>query len=107
MDPMQRILLEVVYEATENAGIPLDKLAGSETGVFVGCWTHDYDVMTKRDSEVLPKYHTIGTGQSILSNRVSFCFDLRGPSVTLDTACRSVRLILCVFPSLVANVSCQ
>ncbi|KFY81215.1 hypothetical protein V499_00041 [Pseudogymnoascus sp. VKM F-103] len=89
MDPMQRILLEVVYEAMENAGIPLSRLAGSDASCFVGCFTSDYDQLAKRDAELLPKYHSIGTGQSILSNRISFCFDLRGPSVTLDTACSS------------------
>ncbi|KAL2164963.1 hypothetical protein VTH06DRAFT_259 [Thermothelomyces fergusii] len=89
MDPMQRMLLEVVYEATENAGIPLSSLAGTDTGCFVGCFTSDYDQLAKRDPELLPKYHSVGTGQSILSNRVSFWLDIHGPSVTLDTACSS------------------
>lgn len=86
---MQRILLEVVYEATENAGIPISSLAGSDTGCYVGCFTSDYDQIAKRDPETLPKYHAVGTGQAILSNRISYCFDLKGPSVTLDTACSS------------------
>nr|ALQ32864.1 putative polyketide synthase [Fusarium gaditjirri] len=89
MDPTQRILLEVVYEATENAGIPISKLSGTDTGCFVGNFTCDYDQLSKRDVELLPKYHITGTGQSIISNRVSFCFNLKGPSVTLDTACSS------------------
>ena len=89
MDPMQRLLLEVIYEATESAGIPIASLAGTDTACYVGCFTSDYDQLSKRDVELLPKYHSIGTGQSILSNRVSFCFDLKGPSVTLDTACSS------------------
>ena len=89
MDPMQRVLLEVVYEATESAGIPVSSLAGTNTGCFVGCFTSDYDQIAKRDPELLPKYHSIGTGQSILSNRISYCFDLKGPSFTLDTACSS------------------
>nr|ALQ32881.1 putative polyketide synthase [Fusarium miscanthi] len=89
MDPTQRILLEVVYEATENAGIPMSELSGTETGCFVGNFTCDYDQLSKRDVELLPKYHITGTGQSIISNRVSFCFNLKGPSVTLDTACSS------------------
>ncbi|KAK7754515.1 Type I Iterative PKS [Diatrype stigma] len=89
MDPMQRMLLEVVYEATENAGIPIASLSGTETGCYVGCFTNDYDQIAKRDPEVLPKYHAVGTGPSILSNRVSFCFNLQGPSMTIDTACSS------------------
>jgi acyl transferase domain-containing protein len=94
MDPMQRILLEVAYEATENAGILVERLAGSDTGCFVGCFTQDYDELAKRDAEVLPKYHSIGTGKSILSNRISFCLDLKGPSMTLDTACSSSLVAL-------------
>jgi acyl transferase domain-containing protein len=89
MDPMQRILLEVVYEAMESAGIPASTFAGTDTSCFVGCFTSDYDQIAKRDPELLPKYHSIGTGQAILSNRISYCFDLQGPSVTLDTACSS------------------
>lgn len=89
MDPMQRILLEVAYEAMESAGIPINSLAGSDTSCFVGCFTSDYDQIAKRDPETLPKYHSVGTGQAILSNRLSFYFDLKGPSVTLDTACSS------------------
>lgn len=89
MDPMQRILLEVVYEAMENAGIPVSKFSGSQTSCFVGCMTSDYDQLSKSDAELLPKYNFLGTSPAILSNRVSFCFDLQGPSVTLDTACSS------------------
>jgi acyl transferase domain-containing protein len=94
MDPMQRMLLEVVYESIENAGIPISKLAGSNTGCYVGCFTHDYDELGKHDGETIPKYDITGNGQSILSNRVSFCFDLKGPSMTLDTACSSSLVAL-------------
>ena len=86
---MQRMLLEVVYEATENAGIPMSKLAGTNTGCYVGCFSNDYDQIAKKDPETLPKYNSTGTGQSILSNRISFCFNLQGPSLTIDTACSS------------------
>jgi acyl transferase domain-containing protein len=89
MDPMQRILLEVVYEAVENAGIPMSTFAGSNTSCYVGCFTHDYDGLLQRDTEQSPKYHSVGVGPAILSNRISFCFDLKGPSMTIDTACSS------------------
>jgi acyl transferase domain-containing protein len=89
MDPMQRILIEVVYEAMENAGIPMSTFAGSNTSCYVGCFTNDYDGLLKRDIELSPKYHSVGTGPAILSNRISFCFDLKGPSMTIDTACSS------------------
>lgn len=89
MDPMQRILLEVVYEAMENAGFSTSSIAGSDTSCYVGCFTDDYDGILKRDSELSPKYHAVGTGAAILSNRISFFFDLKGPSMTINTACSS------------------
>jgi acyl transferase domain-containing protein len=89
MDPMQRILLEVVYEAMENAGISLSQLDGSDTSCYVGCFTDDYDGLLKRDMELSPKYHSVGIVPAILSNRISFCFNLKGPSMSIDTACSS------------------
>lgn len=94
MDPMQRLLLEVAYEAIESAGISLQQLAGSQTGCYVGCFTHDYDEIAKKDAELLPKYHATGAGQAILSNRLSYFFDLKGPSLSLDTACSSSLIAL-------------
>ncbi|KAF4595806.1 putative polyketide synthase [Ophiocordyceps camponoti-floridani] len=88
MDPQQRILLETVYEATEDAGIPL-KPDGSNVAVYVGNMTGDYHEMLLRDPQHLPKYMATGTARSILSNRVSYFFNWKGPSVTIDTACSS------------------
>lgn len=83
MDPMQRKLLEVAYEATEDAGIPLERLAGPavNTSCYVGCFTSDYEELQKRDPETTPKYLSVGIGKAMLSNRISWCFDLRGPSM--------------------------
>jgi acyl transferase domain-containing protein len=89
MDPQQRLLLEVSYEAFENAGLLTEELAGSNTGCFVGCFTKDYSDMIVRDSETSPQYAATGTSASILSNRISWFYDLKGPSLTLDTACSS------------------
>ncbi|KAJ4376392.1 hypothetical protein N0V83_001675 [Neocucurbitaria cava] len=89
MDPMQRLLLEVTYEALENSGTPLSKVSGSKTSCFVGCFTKDYEEMQRRDMELAPKYQSTGASQTMLSNRLSYFFDLKGPSVTLDTACSS------------------
>lgn len=94
MDPLQRILLEVTYEAIESAGIPLTTLAGSDTGCYVGNFFSDYDQISKKDPETLPKYHSVGIGQAILSNRLSYCFGLNGPSLTVDTACSSSLIAL-------------
>lgn len=79
MDPQQRKLLEVVYECFENAGAPLHELSGSNTGCYVGNFTVDYQTMQTRDSEYLHRYSATGMGTTILGNRISHVFDLRGP----------------------------
>ncbi|KAF2215884.1 hypothetical protein CERZMDRAFT_120093 [Cercospora zeae-maydis SCOH1-5] len=89
MDPQQRLLLESVYECIESAGYPLDKMRGSATSVYVGCMTNDFSDIQGRDLEIINRYHGTGSTRSILSNRISYVFDLRGPSVTMDTACSS------------------
>lgn len=94
MDPQQRILLEVAYEALESAGIPLERAQGSSTGVFVGLMNADYADSLARDVRSVPTYFAPGTARSTLSNRVSHLFDLRGPSMTIDTACSSSLVAL-------------
>ncbi|KAJ6784017.1 hypothetical protein PWT90_00304 [Aphanocladium album] len=90
MDPQQRLLLEVVYEALENAGITLEEIRGTKTAVFAGSFTYDYQSMTNRDLAHYPKYTVTGTdANAILANRISYVFDLHGPSVQVDTACSS------------------
>lgn len=89
MDPQQRLLLESVYECIESAGYTMDRLQGSSTSVYVGCMTNDYHDIQGRDIESVNRYHGTGTTRSILSNRISYFFDFRGPSVTMDTACSS------------------
>ncbi|KAF1813477.1 polyketide synthase [Eremomyces bilateralis CBS 781.70] len=94
MDPQQRLLLEVVYEALENAGITLDEISGSLTSVFCGSFTNDYMATTVKDLEYYPQYSVTGTGNSILSNRISYFYNLHGASVTCDTACSSSLIAL-------------
>ena len=89
MDPQQRMLLEVVYEGIESAGLSIDSLRGSNTGVFVGLMCGDYDSIISRDLDSIPNYHASGTARSMISNRVSYHFDWHGPSMTIDTACSS------------------
>ncbi|GME50746.1 hypothetical protein HK57_00312 [Neofusicoccum parvum] len=89
MDPMQRKLLEVAYEAFENAGIPMESLPRTQTGVYTGIMTYDYELMTAGDPLHLPQNAASGTSRAMLSNRISWFFDLRGPSFSLDTACSS------------------
>ncbi|KAF4963991.1 hypothetical protein FSARC_8041 [Fusarium sarcochroum] len=89
MDPQQRILLETVYEAFESAGMTLEQLKGSLTAVHVGVMTSDYANIQARDTETTAKYNATGSANSIMSNRISYVFDLKGPSETIDTACSS------------------
>ncbi|XP_044716927.1 AMP-binding enzyme domain-containing protein [Hirsutella rhossiliensis] len=110
MDPQQRLLLETVYEATEDAGLPYQSLKGSNTAVYVGSMTGDYHEMLLRDVQHLPKYMATGTARSILSNRISYFFDWKGPSMTIDTACSSslvaVHEAVTALRSGVSDVAC-
>ncbi|PWY79152.1 polyketide synthase [Aspergillus heteromorphus CBS 117.55] len=87
MDPQFRLQLESVYEALENAGIPLPTITGSNTAVYAALFVRDYRDMMMRDEESLPRFYPTGNGDAMSSNRVSHFFDLRGPSFTLDTGC--------------------
>ncbi len=89
MDPQQRLLLEVSWEALENAFIPPSSLAGTRTGVFVGISSSDYSRLQFDDPEMIDAYAGTGNAHSIAANRLSYVFDLRGPSMAVDTACSS------------------
>ncbi|KAI0877521.1 hypothetical protein GGS24DRAFT_497862 [Hypoxylon argillaceum] len=89
MDPQVRLLLEVVYEATENAGLPLGKLSGSRTSVFAGNWGMDYRDTQTRDPELLTGPFGTCNTPSFISNRISHFYNLRGPSMSIDSACSS------------------
>jgi len=91
MDPQQRLLLEVTWEAFEDAGIRASQLAGSDTGVFIGATTTDYEDIQYhlRPRTEIDLYVATGTARSVLSGRISYTFDLLGPSLTVDTACSS------------------
>ncbi|KAL7793746.1 putative polyketide synthase [Trichoderma ceciliae] len=94
MDPQHRIALEVVYEALESAGYSIQSLAGTRTGVFMGHFTSDYKELVIGDTDAVPPYATTGLNKTSLANRISWTFDLRGPSFTLDTACSSSLVAL-------------
>ncbi len=88
MDPQHRIALEEAYHALEDAGISVKSLSGTNTGVFIGSYFDDYATLVDRsrltDSQIIT-----GLSQSMLTNRISYLLDLRGPSETIDTACSS------------------
>ena len=89
MDPQQRLLLEVAHEALEHAGIPADSLRHTQTGVFAGACLAEYGYLASTDLSQVDAWSGTGGALSIIANRISYFFDLRGPSVTVDTACSS------------------
>ncbi|KAH6844804.1 hypothetical protein B0I37DRAFT_446777 [Chaetomium sp. MPI-CAGE-AT-0009] len=94
IDPLQRLLLETVYESLENAGLPIERLHGSDTAFYAGVMATDYTDLLMRDVDTIPQYFATATARSIISNRVSYVFDWHGPSMTIDTACSSSMLAL-------------
>ncbi|KAH8652666.1 putative polyketide synthase [Tricladium varicosporioides] len=89
MDPSQRWLLETTYEALENAGITLSQASESNTSVFIGSFLQDYDSVLNKDPQIPRSYRAPGIALSMLSNRISWFYNLHGPSMTVDTACSS------------------
>jgi acyl transferase domain-containing protein/NAD(P)-dependent dehydrogenase (short-subunit alcohol dehydrogenase family)/aryl carrier-like protein len=101
MDPQQRLLLEVAYEALEDGGQTLERLSGGNTSVFVGISSWDYSNLgtSCRDRGLIDGYSNTGGSLSIAANRISYCFDFKGPSVSVDTACSSALVAV--------NLACQ
>lgn len=94
IDPQQRILLEVTHEALEAAGYTQHHYAGNDVSVYVGVMTCDYETLSARDDLNTSQYAATGNARSMLSNRLSYFFDFRGPSMTIDTACSSSLVAL-------------
>jgi phthiocerol/phenolphthiocerol synthesis type-I polyketide synthase C len=89
MDPQQRLLLEMSWETFENAGIRPSTLRGSDCGVFIGISSSDYSSRLADDLPAIDASFATGNTASIAANRLSYVFDLRGPSMAIDTACSS------------------
>ncbi len=91
VDPQHRLLLETAWEAIENAGLVLDFEHGTDLGVFVGISHNDYQGIqsTPFDHFGISPHTPTGSAHSIAANRISYCLNLRGPSVAMDTACSS------------------
>lgn len=109
MDPQQRMLLEVTWEALENAVQAPDKLIGSSAGVFVGFNHSDYwfKHMAFSDIKKLDAYLATGGAHSIASGRLSYTFGLIGPSITVDTACSSSLLAIHLAVQSLRNNECS
>src|SRR5712672_2844048 len=91
VDPQHRLLLETAWEAIEDAGLVLDLERGSDLGVFVGISHNDYQAIqgTPWEHSGIGPHSPTGCAHSIAANRISYCLNLRGPSVAMDTACSS------------------
>ncbi|WP_280501105.1 polyketide synthase Pks13 [Nocardia farcinica] len=97
VDPQQRLMMELTWEALEHARIPASELRGEQVGMFVGSSTQDFQLIAAlglgdRDPSLpisAEAYALLGASTGIIANRVSYFFDFRGPSVTVDTACSS------------------
>jgi acyl transferase domain-containing protein len=89
MDPQQRLVLEVAWEAIEDAGLPVQQLQSANTGVFLGIYNSDYLALQLANPSAINAYTGPGAALSIAANRLSYTLDLRGPSLAVDTACSS------------------
>jgi acyl transferase domain-containing protein/acyl carrier protein len=91
MDPQQRLFLEVAWEAIDDAGIDVERLAGTDTGVFAGLHSHasDYFWFDLPSPERMDAFTGPGTSHNIVTGRLSYLFDFQGPSLIVDTACSS------------------
>jgi acyl transferase domain-containing protein/NAD(P)-dependent dehydrogenase (short-subunit alcohol dehydrogenase family)/acyl carrier protein/ubiquinone/menaquinone biosynthesis C-methylase UbiE/ribosomal protein S18 acetylase RimI-like enzyme len=91
MDPQQRLLMETHWEAMEHAGIDASGLKGTNCGIFVGLYTHDYELLQVANGrdEDLGAYFATGNSASIAAGRIAYFLGTRGPALTIDTACSS------------------
>lgn len=103
LDPQQRLLLEMSWEAMENGGIVPSQLAGTDCAVFVGISGIDYGLRVMDDMATINSHTMTGNTLSIAANRLSYMYDLRGPSMAVDTACSSSLVALHQACNAIAN----
>jgi myxalamid-type polyketide synthase MxaE and MxaD len=89
INPSQKLMLELVWEAMENAGIPAEKLTGTKAGVYVGNIWSDFEHLRKHKNATVTSHSAVGQSSNIIANRISYTFGLRGPSLVMDTGCSS------------------
>ncbi len=89
MDPQQRVLLEVAWEALEHAGIAPDSLAGTRAAVMVGVYYSEYQTASAANPDSIDAYSATGNAHSVTVGRIAYLLGLRGPAVAVDTACSS------------------
>ncbi|XP_069815821.1 mycolipanoate synthase-like [Dendropsophus ebraccatus] len=94
MDPQHKLLLECTYRALEDGGYPEKSFSGSDTGVFIGLMNRDVESIYNNCPDYITHLTGTGTSMCIAANRISYCFNLTGPSMSIDTACSSSLVAL-------------
>ncbi|PCK08381.1 MAG: hypothetical protein COA42_09460 [Alteromonadaceae bacterium] len=94
MDPQQRIMLELAWRCIEDAGIKASSLSNLPIGVFIGACNFDYKELQDKYSVSIEGHTATGTYNTVIPNRISYCLNLRGPSVLVDSACASSLMAL-------------
>ncbi|XP_077409861.1 phenolphthiocerol/phthiocerol polyketide synthase subunit C-like [Vanacampus margaritifer] len=94
MDPQHKLLLRCTFRALEDAGVAMESISGSATGVYIGLMNRDYEMLRSRSPASINHYNATGTAGSLAANRISFVFNLTGPSFAVDSACSSSLLAL-------------
>ena len=109
MDPQQRWLLEAAWEAFESAGLPPESLAGTRTGVFIGLFVRDYETLqlSSVNRDTIDMHTGVGVSMGIAANRISYAYNLVGPSLTLDTACSSAMVAIHLACQSIRNGECE
>ena len=109
LDPQQKILLEVSWEAMEDAGIVPNSMKGKDVGVYIGAFTLDYKVLQYKteNNEEIGAHSATGLMMTMVSNRLSYIYDFRGPSMTVDTACSSSLVALHLACQAINNGECS
>ena len=109
LDPQQRLLLEVTWEGVEDAGLSMEQLNGSNTGIYMGGFALDGKLqqMGVLNREIIMSHTATSASMVMLSNRISYIFDLQGPSFTVDTACSSSLVALHLACQALWNQECE
>ncbi|MEM7678123.1 MAG: type I polyketide synthase, partial [Myxococcota bacterium] len=107
VDPQQRLLLETAWEAFERAGMTRSKLAGSQTGVYVGISGTEYQYRAMADARALTPFSLLGTAHSAIVGRLSYWLGLQGPNFPIDTACSSSLVALHLACQGLRNGECE
>lgn len=109
IDPQQRILLEETWKALENAGIDPESLRGSQTGTFVGVFTHDYELLQVKHNQAtdIDAYFGTGNSVSVVAGRLAYFFGFTGPTMSVDTACSSSLVALHLACQSLRNGECE